>query len=199
MTPSIICILDRSGSMSNMMTETVGAFNGFIDGQKKLEGTANVTLYSFDNVVETVFDNVPLDSMKELTIDQVKPRGMTSLYDAIGEAIVRSTAEKAIVLIQTDGEENSSHSFTSASIKEMIKIKESMGWEFHFLGSGIDAWAAGNKFGIRKEFAYSLDGATGVRGAMGAAGDIGATLNASTTLYRSNFAPQSADVGAVIK
>lgn len=190
MKTSIICVLDRSGSMQNIMNEAVGSFNGFMSEQRKIEGEVEVTLHAFDNRVETIFDGVNLQEISELTVDQVKPRGMTSMYDAIGHAIVTSTAENSIVLIQTDGEENSSKFFTAASIKKMIELKESMGWDFHFIGAGIDAVTAGAKFGVKSDKCMSL-GAN----ARGMA-DMGAYFSTSSTLYRSSKASPDLGFGA---
>lgn len=193
MKTSIICILDRSGSMNHIMHEAIGSFNGFIESQRKSEipGEVDVTLYAFDDQVEKVFENVALNEVSELTLDHVRPRGMTGMYDAIGQAIVESTAKDAIVLIQTDGDENASRNFTSTAIKEMIKIKESMGWEFHFIGAGVDAITAGSRFGVKAQNCLNISAsAKGMN-------DMNTYFNSTTALYRSSKAPTPADLSII--
>jgi hypothetical protein len=191
MKTSIICVLDRSGSMSHIMNEAVGTFNGFVDGQREVEGEAEVSLYAFNWEINKVFDKVPLPQVKPLELSQVIPTGGTSLYDAIGRAILECNNENAIVLIQTDGEENTSKVFNDKTIKEMIRVKEAMGWEFHFIGAGVDAFKAGQSFGIAAS--NCLNVAASAKGM----GDMGAYFSSTTQLYRSSKAhkPTPFDVG----
>lgn len=140
----ILCLLDRSGSMNLIIEEAVGAFNTFIEEQrelsKDLDDKVKVTLASFDNHYEVVFDRVKLDKVPELTVEQVMPRGMTGLNDAIGKLITEAKHpdRDTIVLIQTDGYENASQEFSGEQIKELVAKKESEGWDFTFIGAGLN-------------------------------------------------------------
>ena len=133
------------------MDEAVAAFNTFIDEQKKLEGKAKVTLIAFDDRYEVVLVRVKLKDVKPLTVNAVLPRG-TALNDAIGKAInsVSSKRKDVVLLIQTDGGENSSREFKTSQVNEMIKAKEQLGWDVTFIGAGIDAFDVGMNYGIKR-------------------------------------------------
>lgn len=190
MTPiEVICILDRSGSMTHIMDEAVGAFNNFIEDQKKLEGDVNVTLVAFDDQYEKVFDRVDIHEIPELTREMVRPRGMTAMYDAIGKALSEASQDsKTIVLIQTDGAENASREHNGAGIKSLIEQYEKQGWDFNFIGAGIDAVTAGQNFGMKMNKCFNIQAsATGME-------NLRSTMSCATALYRSDFAPSIQDV-----
>ena len=109
----IICILDRSGSMSAIRDDAIGGFNTFLEAQKEAGGTALLTLVLFDDVVDVVHEARSIEEVPPLDRDTFLPRGSTALYDAIGKtlgaAMRRSRAaakadERVIVCILTDGE-----------------------------------------------------------------------------------------------
>ncbi len=148
-TTHIICILDRSGSMSPIADEVIGGFNNFIDEQKKVDGEAKVTLVLFDDLYEVVHNKVDLNDVPALTGKTYFTRGMTGLYDAIGKTLTSmKSKKKAIVFIQTDGAENASREYKGEAVKSLIASKESDGWEFQFLGADMDAIATGGSLGI---------------------------------------------------
>ena len=145
----VIAILDRSGSMSGSIDEAVGAFNGFIEDLVKEEVKADVTLVAFDDQIETVFDKVPVNALRKLTVDDVPPRGMTALYDAIGTAVTNAKdSKKTIVLVLTDGMENSSREYTNSSVKGLLDNKKSIGWDVKFVGADFNAFSVTNGLGI---------------------------------------------------
>jgi len=88
----IICILDRSGSMSRIMDDSIGGFNTFIKQQKELPDEATLTVVLFDDKYELLYDNVDIKEVKEITSDEWFPRGSTSLHDAIGKTINNTKA-----------------------------------------------------------------------------------------------------------
>lgn len=156
----IVAILDRSGSMSNLVEDTIGGFNSFIKEQKKIEGDANVTLVIFDDSYEVVYSGVDIKEVPELTDSVYFARGMTALLDAVGKTInevgarLKNTPESerpenVLFLITTDGMENSSSEFTGSQIAEMVKHQEDKySWEFVFLGANIDAFGVGDSYGF---------------------------------------------------
>ncbi len=144
----IICILDRSGSMLRMQTEVINSFNEFVKDQLLEKGRARLTLVLFDDKYEVIHDRVKLKDVPELTSDVYFARGMTSLMDAVGKTLTANDAKDAMVLIQTDGNENSSQEFNQADIKKLIKEKEDKGWDFLFLGANIDAATTGAGYGL---------------------------------------------------
>lgn len=145
----VISILDMSGSMAPLQSEVVGAYNHFIEEQKKQEGKAEVTLVMFDNKIITHFDRVNIKKVNDITLNEYKPRGMTALYDAVGKTIDRFSEYKDVVMIiQTDGQENASKIYDQPTLKRLIEQKEKDGWDITFLGANIDAKAAGSSIGV---------------------------------------------------
>jgi len=158
---SILLVLDRSGSMSNCHSDLVGGVNAFIDEQKKLEGECNVSVVSFDTVNEDVVWNIGINFVPTFTIaENFIPRGGTALYDAIvygvdklGKELVLTPEEdrpaKVIVVIYTDGEENSSKANNAEDVKNKISHQQGKySWEFIFLGANQDAILNANRIGI---------------------------------------------------
>lgn len=164
---NITLIVDRSGSMSSIANEVIGGINAFYAEQKKLPDAATVTYVQFDNVYEKVFENTPLQEVKDITAETFMPRGMTALYDAIGKTLVEIVPiddAKQIIMIMTDGEENSSKEFNHSSVKTIIEASQKKGWEIIFMGANIDAEQVGGSMGIKTgnsvTFAANAVGAT---------------------------------------
>jgi uncharacterized protein YegL len=164
----IIFILDRSGSMGGLESDTIGGFNTFIANQLKEEGEILLTTVLFDNHYEVLWDCVPAESVK-LSEKEYFVRGSTALLDAVGRTIQsvdqRLTRtpradhpEKIIFVITTDGYENSSREFSYEKIREMIEHQKNMhGWEFIFLGANIDVEKEAANLGISKEDALAFE------------------------------------------
>lgn len=195
----LIFILDRSGSMSSIKTEAIGGFNAFVEGQKKVPGEAQLSLVIFDNVIETVHNQVQLQNVPVLTEEIYIPRGMTALYDAIGVTITQllsgkqDSNTKTILAILTDGEENASKEFSGKAVADLIKSAETEhNWEVLFLGANIDVEKVATQLNIQgHKFASFAATAKGMS-------DSYEAVNAVTTMYRSAFAAgttlNSADV-----
>ena len=66
----MVFILDRSGSMSGLESDTIGGFNGFVEKQKNEEGEAVVSVILFDDKIETVYDRVDIQDVKPMTEEQ---------------------------------------------------------------------------------------------------------------------------------
>lgn len=128
----LVFILDRSGSMSGLESDTIGGFNAMIAKQKKEDGEAYVSTVLFDNVSEVLHDRVLLKDIPKMTAKDYTVRGCTALIDAIGGAIkhIRNIHKYArpedipahtMFIITTDGQENASHRFSSDEVKKMIE------------------------------------------------------------------------------
>lgn len=156
----IVFILDRSGSMSGLESDTIGGFNSMIAKQKKEEGEAYISTVLFDDTCEVLYDRVPVNKVEPMNDNQYYVRGCTALLDAIGGAIhhignvhkyarEEDRPEKTLFIITTDGMENASRQYSYEKVKEMVeRQKEKYGWEFLFLGANIDAIDVAGKFGI---------------------------------------------------
>jgi uncharacterized protein YegL len=159
----VIFILDRSGSMSGLESDTIGGFNSMITKQKKEEGEAYITTVLFDDKIETLHDRIEIGRVEPMNDSQYFTRGCTALLDAIGKTVnhisdihryarEEDRPEKTIFIITTDGLENSSREFTYDKIKKLLtKKQEKDGWEFLFLGANIDAIEVAGKMGISRD------------------------------------------------
>lgn len=159
----VVFVLDRSGSMYGMESDTIGGFNSVLEKQKKNEGKAYITTVLFDDQYELLHDHIELNSVEGLTKDDYCPRGSTALYDAvgltinkIGNIVKRYEKENVVFVIITDGLENSSSEFTRNQISRMISEKQEKGWEFVFLGANIDAKVEAENIGIKRSHAATF-------------------------------------------
>jgi uncharacterized protein YegL len=165
----LIFILDRSGSMSGLESDTIGGFNAMIEKQKKQDGECYVSTVLFDNVSEVLHDRVKLTEIKPMTDNEYTVRGCTALIDAIGGAIHHignvhkyardeDVPEHTVFVITTDGMENASCRYSSEKVKAMIeRQKERYGWEFLFIGANIDAVETASQYGIDKDRAVNYN------------------------------------------
>lgn len=156
----IVFILDRSGSMRGLESDTIGGFNSMIEKQKKADGEALISTVLFDNFSEVIHDRVDVQKILPMTDKDYTVRGCTALLDAIGGAIhhignvhkyarAEDIPEHTLFVITTDGMENASRRYDSDKVKKMIeRQKEKYGWEFLFLGANIDAVETARHFGI---------------------------------------------------
>ncbi len=156
----LVFILDRSGSMGGLESDTIGGFNSLIEKQKKQDGECYVSTVLFDNVSEVIHDRVKLAEIKPMTDKEYFVRGCTALIDAIGGAIhhignihkyarPEDVPEHTMFVITTDGHENASHKYSSDEVKKMVeRQKKKYGWEFLFIGANIDSVETAKHFGI---------------------------------------------------
>lgn len=157
----ITVVLDRSGSMQSIASDTIGGFNKFLSDQQAAPGEAVITLNQFDDVFEHVLKAVAISEAKPLNNSTFVPRGSTALLDAIGRSIeetgkrLESIPEdqrpsKVVVVIITDGHENASSKFSRQQIDEKIRHqRDNYQWEFVFLGANQDAIDAAAGIGIQ--------------------------------------------------
>ena len=165
----LVFILDRSGSMSGLESDTVGGFNAMIEKQKKQDRKCYVSTVLFDNETEVLHDRVELGAIKPMTDREYTVRGCTALIDAIGGAIhhignihkyarTEDVPDHTVFVITTDGMENASHKYTADRVKAMIeRQKEKYGWEFLFIGANIDAVETAARYGISEDRAVNYN------------------------------------------
>ena len=156
----LVFILDRSGSMGGLESDTIGGYNAMLEKQKALEGECLVTTVLFASSYELLHDRIDIRAVGPITEKEYQVGGTTALLDAIGRTIRKIDnaqshtaedyrAEKVLFVIITDGEENSSREFSAEKVRALIeRQKAQFGWEFIFLGANIDAVATAGRFGI---------------------------------------------------
>ncbi len=167
----IVFILDRSGSMSGLESDTIGGFNAMLEKQKKEPGEAFLSAVLFSGRSQVLYDRVDIQKVEPMTEQQYQVGGSTALLDAIGGAVhhianVHKYAReedrpgKTVFVITTDGMENASRDYSFEKVKKMVQHdQEKYGWEFLFLGADMDAVSVAGSFGIRRDRAvrYAKD------------------------------------------
>lgn len=163
----LVFILDKSGSMAGLETDTIGGYNAMLAKQQAVEGECHITTVLFDNHYELLHDRIDIKAVSPITEKEYQVGGSTALLDAIGRTIHKIVnvqkhtaeehkAEKVMFIIITDGEENSSREYSAEKIKAQIERQKSKyGWEFIFLGANIDAVQTASNFGIAPDRAQN--------------------------------------------
>ena len=162
----IVFILDRSGSMGGLESDTIGGLNSMLRNQKKKEGKAFVSTVLFDHESIVLHDRIPVENVPEMTDSDYTVRGCTALLDAIGDAVKHignihkyarpeDVPEHTMFIITTDGLENASRRYNSKEIKALIEKKKKLGWEFLFIGANIDAIETAGRYGIDSDRAVN--------------------------------------------
>ncbi|MBQ9544728.1 MAG: VWA domain-containing protein [Clostridia bacterium] len=168
----LVFILDKSGSMAGLESDTIGGFNSLVEKQKKLDGQCYVSTVLFDSETKVVHDRVPISEVEPMTEKDYSVGGCTALIDAIGGAMKHidtvhryirreDVPSKTMFVITTDGMENASKKYTSDEVKRAVERHKELGWEFLFFGANIDAIETAKRYGISKDRAvdYTCDAA----------------------------------------
>ena len=165
----LVFILDRSGSMAGLESDTIGGFNAMLEKQKKEEGEAFVSAVLFSNDSTVLYDRVDIRKIEPMTDRQYFVGGCTALLDAIGDAVhhignvhkyarEEDRPKRTVFVIITDGMENASRRRCYDEVRRMVeRQREKYGWEFLFLGANMDAISAARRFGIREDRAVRYE------------------------------------------
>lgn len=146
----IVFLLDRSGSMRGLESDTIGGYNSYLESQK--DSNAKVTTVLFDDNYELLTNRTNIEDIKEITSTEYYVRGCTALLDAIGKSIElmdKAKSKKCIFVITTDGYENASKEYNKSQIKELIEGHKD--WEFIYVGADIDSYAEASALGISEK------------------------------------------------
>ena len=147
----VVFLLDRSGSMSNCVEDTIGGYNSYLNEQKKNKNT-KVTTILFDDKYEVLHDRKDIDEVKNITKEEYFVRGCTALNDAIGKTIKTlesKKTEKVLFIITTDGLENASVEYRKDDIRKLINKHND--WEFLYIGANIDSYKEGASLGLKQD------------------------------------------------
>ena len=147
-------VLDASGSMSGEISEVLDELNRQLKDLKvkwlETSRPCRVTIVKFDTEYVVLRDHEYIQDVKLITEDEYYAGGMTSLYDAIGLSVKRADARidfqvrrgnaEALVVVFTDGGENSSREFTGSDIQSLLRdYQEREGWEIALIGTDMSA------------------------------------------------------------
>jgi len=152
-------ILDESGSMNNSRQSTIDGFNEYINGLRgdTAGNTYKISLTKFEGGhVRRVFTDVSLQNMRDITLNDYTPSGMTNLNDAIGTTLLDMEKNplypnklyNTLIVIMTDGYENASREWSQQATSDMIKNQEQNGWTVTFLGANIDTQSVSAAYSI---------------------------------------------------
>lgn len=153
----LVFILDKSGSMCDLVEDTIGGYNSYIERERAKGEKILVTLVLFDTEYRMLYTRRPIEEVERLTREQYYASGCTALLDAIGRTITSLDNEvsgKVLFVITTDGLENSSTHYTKGGVKKLI---ESHDWEFLFIGADIDSYTEALTLGIDADHAANYE------------------------------------------
>lgn len=192
----VVFVVDRSGSMSDLVKSTIDGYNEMLKSQRQGKGIVKITTVLFDHESTVLTLHEDIAKVHKLTSKTYQPRGSTALLDAIGNAIrdmddaqdsfkrMNQAASKILFVIITDGYENSSRQYSIDKIRKLVQEKrEKCGWEFVFLGANMDAIQAATQFGMSGDYAADF-GANkeGVKDVFGGADRIMCCMRMSSSV-----------------
>ena len=160
----LVLVLDKSGSLAGLESDTIGGFNSMLEKQKALSIPVDVTAVLFNDQMDVLYTHKNIRYVRPLTAKEYEVGGTTALLDAVGNTILQVEREsavqrkdtKVIFVIITDGMENASTEFSKERIKEMISDKQEMeGWDFIYLGANIDAVEEADRIGVQRSNAVT--------------------------------------------
>lgn len=187
----VYMLLDRSGSMATRWSAALEAINGYVAG---LPRDTSIYLATFDTVgyndlgYDVIRETLASD-WRQVNSSEVWPRGGTPLNDAAGKLLNKvflDDPRKAIVVVMTDGEENSSREYTTAAIKAKFDEAKRREYEVVFLGADFkevekQAW----NYGIDHRRVMNIT-----------AGNLGSTMRGFATASASYNMAENAHTGA---
>ena len=167
-------LLDRSASMSTngKWPETLSALNGYVAKIAEEKVDTGVTLIAFDKIGSEMSFDMLRDKIIPSTWNPVSdvdamPRGYTPLNDAVVRLVsrveqdhVKVKFDKVVIVIITDGEENSSKEASHGDAKRRLDDCRAKGWQVIFLGVDFENSVQAESYGNKSAFNASVDSNT---------------------------------------
>ena len=165
-------IIDKSGSMCDCIDATINGFNEQVNKIRSLEAEFPeqeilIGLTLFNNDIENHVVRQELSVLTTLSRNNYKPVGSTSLFDAIGQTCLmleeRNRVDQTlptthIIVILTDGYENSSRNFNLEQVRSLIdRLEKTKSWTFSFIGATLDAVEVANSMSIKSQNSFAFD------------------------------------------
>ena len=179
---AVVC-LDETGSMSQEVERVVTSLNEYV---QNLPARTHITVFKFNSDSWTKFYDGTKAKWTPMTEEDYNPNSMTPLYDSVAKAInhanslVKSTKDKVLVMVDTDGYENDSREYSQDNVKALVEEKKKAGWDFFFMAHGLDRVSANNIL----QQGTNL----GMMGAAGPQGSRGETYRVATNYTAAYFA-----------
>lgn len=155
----LVLLLDRSGSMHGLETDTIAGCNAVLRLLQLRQEQVYVTTVLFDDQYELLHDHQIAEYITPVTEREYYVRGCTALWDAVGWTISRLEQRKqphrTLFVVVTDGLENASNDFSAHAVREKIMAHQQTDWEFLFLGANMDAERAAAEIGIPSDHAVN--------------------------------------------
>jgi hypothetical protein len=166
-------IVDQSGSMSGLEDQTILGFNTQLRTIQSLKNEfpdqnylCSLTFFNHEITDQILYGEV--NSISPLTSQTYLPNGSTALLDAIGNSIygiktrfgieLQNDEISIVLVIITDGHENSSRLYSYPEVAQTIKELDETGkWTFSFLGADFDAIHTSQMLNIRSENVMNFD------------------------------------------
>lgn len=179
----LVLVLDRSGSMaeSGKAEEAEKGVRALVDEQIALPGRLEITVARFDDQYELLVTGIAADDLDRDML-RIEPRNMTALFDAVGRTVVavgetlrgrkdNKRPGRVIVLVATDGLENSSREYSGDRLRELIELQtDKYAWEFMFMGTSQEAVLQAQQAGFKPRMTMaSSDSGKGMHSAYAAA------------------------------
>lgn len=174
----VLMITDRSGSMRPLRNDVIGGQNGYLDdlaADGLNAASYRFTQVLFNTAVETLDEAADLNQVIRFDQHNYRPEGGTALLDAIGQTVTLflettkakvNEGDKVLLIIQTDGEENSSREWTKRGVRDLLdSVQKDHGWAVVFSGAGPDGWHERDALGAGKFSTMHTNSATGTRAA----------------------------------
>jgi hypothetical protein len=166
-------LVDKSGSMSDCIDQTINGFNEQIAKIREMEvefpeQLMTIGLTTFNTHVDCLYYMKPVEHAYTMNNENYMPNGSTAMLDAMAETMkelsqLQQQSNKEIpttvvMVILTDGYENASRRYTLKNVKEMVEEREASGtWTFSFLGATLDAVDVAEQMSIRRENSIAFE------------------------------------------
>lgn len=166
-TTYVLLATDTSGSMGHLADDVRGGYNTYLDGLEQEDVRYRVTSVLFHTGVTSLCVGAKPKDATRLDDRNYRPGGGTALLDAIGKVITDfevavpelGADDRVLLVVQTDGQENSSREYSRQGIAKMIKDREAGGkWAAIFMGAGPDTWQQAGGMGFSSSIAVAATG-----------------------------------------
>jgi|GEM_PF-2538109 len=145
MAPTVLAILDASGSIQSRTVQTIRNYNEFLAKWQSRTQLAPYTFVLFSTVrYNERYAGRPIGTVPRLTQSTFSPVGRSPIYDSVARAIKDLEASQpkgqVHVIIATDGADNASVDWTKRQLARLIARMESENdWSFTYEGARLAA------------------------------------------------------------